>query len=262
MTDFRSWEQSPELDSGLNFVTLKSQHLNGRGDISFYQGPTPPKAIVILLHGVYGSHWSWPLLGEAHLIAAKMIQDQKISSILLAMPSDGLAGDGSAYSTRTEVDYEQWICQDVINACKKFSPNLSPNLPIFIGGLSMGGFGAMRLAFRHPHLFSAVSAHSAITRIEEFKDFIEEDIEQLNLKQELIDLAIERKSTIPPLRFDCGMDDQLIAGNRKLHRALKEQNIQHYYEEFSGGHDWSYWKSYLTKSLQFFEQILKNKIKG
>ena len=53
--------------------------------------------LVMLLHGVYGSHWAWSRKGGAHHTAARLIEQGQIPPMVLAMPSDGLWGDGSGY---------------------------------------------------------------------------------------------------------------------------------------------------------------------
>ena len=60
---------------------------------------------------------------------------------------------------------------------------------------------------------------------------------------------------LPPLRFDCGTDDHLLAGNRALHAALESRHVDHVYEEYAGGHDWVYWRLHVADTLRFFDTI-------
>ncbi|MEZ4903874.1 MAG: hypothetical protein R2822_20045 [Spirosomataceae bacterium] len=46
--------------------------------------------MVILLHGVYGSHWAWPLKAQVHQTLQTMMEEGQLPPMLLAMPSDGL----------------------------------------------------------------------------------------------------------------------------------------------------------------------------
>ncbi len=84
---------------GLRFVTVKSAALGQRADILLFV-PMQAEAqrdvpLVLLLHGVYGSHWAWAFKGGAHLTAQRLIDVRAIPPLVLAMPSDGLWGDGS-----------------------------------------------------------------------------------------------------------------------------------------------------------------------
>ena len=115
---FRTIESSPRLPQGLSFVTVKSAALGQRADLTLWSPPgTEPGAampLVILLHGVYGSHWAWALKGNAHLTAQRLIDSGTIPPMRLAMPSDGLWGDGSGYVAHaTGQDFERWIVEEV-----------------------------------------------------------------------------------------------------------------------------------------------------
>jgi hypothetical protein len=82
----------------LRFLTFKSPVLRGRGDVTLFVPLDSENAqnlpMVVLLHGVYGSHWNWALKGGAHRTAQAMIAGGEISPMVLVMPSDGLWGDG------------------------------------------------------------------------------------------------------------------------------------------------------------------------
>lgn len=267
---FRTIEFSDSrfLQAGLSHITVKSQHLKGRGDITTFVPPNVKSVgnnvpIVILLHGVYGSHWAWAYKAGAHISAGHLMASRVIHPMVLAMPSDGLWGDGSGYVQHEQRDFEAWICQDVPKAVQQLVPEVSEDSPIFIAGLSMGGYGALRLGAKYPHLFSGISGHSSITNWEEMKQFVEEDIESFPVFAEdanVFQLLHKNKDQLPPFRFDCGKDDPLIEGNRQLHAQLENESIPHHYEEFSGAHEWPYWEEHLIDSLQFFDQIITGEI--
>ena len=129
-------------------VTVKSPALGGRVDASIYL-PDQVRGldkvpVVILLHGVYGSHWVWSGMGKAHTTLQSLIEAGDVSPMILVMPSDGLWGDGSAYLKHNGKDYEKWIVDEVPRLVSEVTGNAS-DAPLFIAGLSMGGYGALRL---------------------------------------------------------------------------------------------------------------------
>jgi hypothetical protein len=67
-----------------------------------------------------------------------MIAAGEIPPLVLAMPSDGLWGDGSAYLPHLEQDFEKWIVEEVPLAAAEASDLVSAESPLFIAGLSMG----------------------------------------------------------------------------------------------------------------------------
>jgi putative tributyrin esterase len=243
---------------GLHFITVKSNALQKRADLTVFapQNTEGVLPIVILLHGVYGSHWAWAMRGQAHQTAQRLIKSGKIQPMLLVMPSDGLFEDGSGYVPHHTEDYEKWIVEDVIQVVKEqFETLVSDKSPVFIAGLSMGGFGAMRLGAKYPALFSAFSGLSSITHFEQMGVFVSnfDSLKKKALAQDgVLDWLLKNKDILPPFRFDCGRDDILIEHNRALHNHLIMNDIPHIYQEFAGGHSWDYWQKHLAKTLLFF----------
>ncbi len=260
MSPFRTIEVSdPAFESeGLRHVTVKSAALKRRADLTLWipahtGGPLP---LVILLHGVYGSHWAWAWKGGAHRTAAGLTEQGIIRPMILAMPSDGLWGDGSGYIKHgTGEDYEQWIMEEVPRAAEASTGGLTHGAPLFLSGLSMGGYGALRLGAKYGRRVAGISAHSSATHFDDLDAIVDEDLSLCRVDPAecaAIDIIREYRTTLPPLRFDCGTSDVLLPQNRALHAALTAENIPHTYEEFPGGHDWPYWQSHLADSLRFF----------
>jgi S-formylglutathione hydrolase FrmB len=110
--------------------------------------------------------------------------------------------------------------------------------------------------------FKGVSAHSAITNIEQMELFAEETVACYRQRdasdEDVLQTIVKNRSTLPALRFDCGSDDLLIKYNRDLHDQLSKQNIPHIYEEFPGEHEWPYWTEHVRRSLRFFADRLNN----
>lgn len=261
---FRTTEISnPEFESNnLRFITIKTSNLKGRGDICVFVPPGKELKnlpIVTLLHGVYGSAWIWAHKAGVHFTALKMIEEGLIKPMVLAMPSDGLWGDGSAYLPHNNKNFESWIVDDVNQAVIENIDCVSEQSHLFISGLSMGGYGALRLGAKYPEKYKAFSGLSSITNKNQMHLFVEEDEENYNQKETIsesvFELMLQNKNNLPPFRFDCGKDDLLIEHNRVLHKKLISEKIPHEYEEFEGKHEWSYWTEHIKDTLLFFNKI-------
>jgi putative tributyrin esterase len=268
MTRYRTVELS---DPGygpdhLQFLTFKSQALKGRGDVSIFLPPghegLSDIPLVLLLHGVYCSHWAWPLKGGAHVTALDLIEKGLMRPVVLAMPSDGLWGDGSGYLPHRSADYERWVVEDVVGCVTETFPCLSARSDLFIAGLSMGGYGALRLGAKYAEKFKGVSAHSSLTHPFQLAGFVEEPIDEyVGERDDELDVLFwmkRNKQKLPPIRFDCGTSDSLIEENRTLHRHLMAHNIAHSYVEFEGGHSWDYWREHLRDTFLFFNNRCMN----
>ena len=264
MSAFRTIEHSdPALaPEGLRFVTVKSAALAQRADLLVF---VPRQAeglqdlpLVLLLHGVYGSHWAWAFKGGAHRTAQRLIDAGHIPPLVLAMPSDGLWGDGSGYVRHAQQDFERWVVDEVPAAARAACAACSEASPLCIAGLSMGGFGALRLAGRHPRRFAAAAGLSAMTDVAQFDMFSSDSLAGWAAEPHDTSVlaALSTTAQPPPLHLSCGRDDPLIQANRALHAALQERGIAHEYAEHSGGHSWDYWSRHLEDTLRFFGKHL------
>jgi S-formylglutathione hydrolase FrmB len=227
--------------------------------------------VVYLLHGYSDNDTGWLQFGEANRIADEGIASGAIPPMILVMPDGGVSFyinnfDGS-------VRYEDFFI-------KEFIPHIEGKYRIRaekqyrgIAGLSMGGFGALVHAMRHPDLFAACVAFSAGVRTDE--EVVEQPEQRWNqiygpvygsgLKGK--DRLTEHLHSYSPLnlvregsperfkdvRFyiDCGDDDALSKGNCALHVALSDLKIGHEFRVRDGGHTWSYWRSGLPEGLKF-----------
>lgn len=264
---FRTVERSdPAIDAaGLEFVTVKSAALRGRADVTLF---VPPAArgvrdlpILTLLHGVYGSHWAWALKGRAHLTVERLIAQGKLPPLALLMPSDGLSGDGSGYVSQAGRDAERWIIEEIPALARQLLEGCTERSPLLLAGLSMGGFGALRLAGKYPRRLAAAAALSAVTEAAQLESFMEESTEgwsPLAADRSALAALTGSSGPVPPLRIDCGTEDPLLDANRALHRALDAAGVRHLYAERPGGHDWPYWARTLEDVLRFFAAVLQS----
>lgn len=263
MTRFPHMELSDpnnEFDN-LRFMTVRSPALNRRADTTLFVPPGCEEhdelPVCLLLHGVYGSHWAWAFSGGAHRTAQRLNETGVIKPMVLVMPSDGLLADGSGYLATADENYEQWIIEDLRNAVTEALPCVGESSKWFISGLSMGGYGALRLGAKYPEKFCGISGHSSITHVNQLKEFVEDPPETYGPQDPNdVDVAYwinEHQTRLPPLRFDCGKDDLLIEANRALHERLESARAPHTYEEFDGAHTWEYWQLHLEDTLRFFD---------
>jgi putative tributyrin esterase len=250
-------------NESLRFLNFRSDALGHRGDVVLF---TPPGfetlervPLLLLLHGVYGCQWNWWLNGNIDSVATEMLCDGRMLPMMIAMPSDGLWGDGSGYVPHPCANYEKWIVDDVPRCLREQFPQLNPE-KFFISGLSMGGYGAMRLGMKYSSRVEGISAHSSITHVAQLSQFIPYPAAAFQYAGEpetdLLHWARINGGHLPPLRFDCGTDDPLLEANRELHRALLRMNVSHEYQEYPSGHDWAYWTEHVRQTLAFCKAVL------
>ena len=263
---FLNAQLSPPIpgNENLRFLNFRGDALPFRGDVLLLIPPhfedLRDLPLLILLHGVYGCQWNWWLNGSIDRTMGEMLRDGTTVPMMIAMPSDGLWGDGSGYIRHQHADYERWIVDDIASCLRELFPQLQPG-KFLLAGLSMGGFGAMRLGMKYAARVLGISAHSSVTDVRQLSRFIPYPPEAFLFAGEedasLLQWATTNRDHLPPLRFDCGTEDSLIEENRRLHQELTALQIPHTYEEFPGGHDWPYWTEHVRQTLAFCKAVLK-----
>lgn len=261
MSRYRNARISEPVANGVRLATLYSPALKRRADLTLYvpeshEGERLP--LLVLMHGVYGSHWNWWVMGKAPEIAREMTEAGEIRPFAIAMPSDGLWKDGSGYVPHQEFDAEAWIAEDVPGFVGEFVPQIETGR-FYLAGLSMGGFGALRVGMKYAAKVKGVSAHSSVTSVDDLARFVCEPLDEYRASGAenvtILHWARTNRAILPPVRFDCGREDSLLKENRALHAALTEDGIPHSYEEYDGGHTWDYWQAHVRETFRFVSEI-------
>lgn len=249
--------------TGVWLVTQYSRALRRRADCSVFVPPGKEDAalpLLILMHGVYGSHWNWWALGNLPAIAMEMLAAGEMEPFAIAMPSDGMWGDGSGYVTHRDLDAESWIMDEVAECARAVATNVQTER-IYLAGLSMGGFGALRLGAKFAARVAGISAHSPVTSLADLREYVQDPASAYRAAgkrdAEVLYWMWRNRADLPPIRFDCGTEDALLESNRALHTALEKARIPHVYEEAPGGHDWPYWKKQVRSTLRFVSEIAR-----
>jgi S-formylglutathione hydrolase FrmB len=131
-----------------------------------------------------------------------------------------------------------------------------------IGGLSMGGYGALRAALAYPDRFASAHSHSGAvmhgshTWAEPVPWMPETQtifgLDPRGTHHDLLHLAKTVPTRLrPALHLDCGKSDFLLDNNRLFHRKLTALRYPHTYREHPGDHNWDYWDTHIRTGLDF-----------
>ena len=141
----------------------------------------------------------------------------------------------------------------------------------WIGGVSMGGFGAIHTGLGFPERFGKIIALSSALIIHEIKDqkpgfknsMADYDYytsvfgplgqleESRNNPEKQIKELLKNGKTIPDLYMACGTEDFLLEENRAFRDFLAEKGVSLCYKESPGIHDWKFWNEYLDKGIRW-----------
>ncbi len=227
--------------------------------------------VVYLLHGYTDNDIAWIQFGDANMIADKAIADQEIPAMILVMPDAGVSWYVNNYND--SVRYEDFFFKEFIPYTESHYRILTEKRYRAVAGLSMGGYGALVYALKHPGMFSSCVAFSAgVFTDDQIINMGNKEWETLfgpvfnpQLKgterltkqfKEDDPLYLIKNGNIDSLKsvryyIDCGDDDFLYKGNSAMHVLMREMNIPHEYRVRDGSHNWTYWRSGLLDGLKF-----------
>lgn len=229
--------------------------------------------ILYFLHGLGDNEQTFIHTGAWNLVE-DLREKGRLKEFLIATP----AGAASFYinSRDGKARYEDFLLRE-------FFPFIESHYRVRLGrtnraisGISMGGYGALHLAFRHPELFFSVSAHSAAL-IEKLPVFLSGNGSAPAPGRARIlggvfglppdpgfwernsPLTLARTASLSGLKiyFDCGSEDDFgfDAGAVALDKILTSRKIPREFHLYPGRHDWSYFASHLEASLSFHSAL-------
>lgn len=216
---------------------------------------TAPFRTVYLLHGLSDDYTIW-----LRRTGVERYLDAMATPPLIVMPDGGTGFYGDAVDGDA---YEAALLTDLVPRIERTFPVRAERDGRSLAGLSMGGYGALRLALRRPDMFCAAASHSGALQFGHsterwdntpYPPFIRRILGENHVGGpfDLYALTQECPATErPALYIDCGTEDFLIGDNREFHAFLVAQSIQHIYIEHPGAHTWDYWDTYVRDSLTF-----------
>ena len=233
---------------------------------SFDANKTKHFPILYSLHGLGDNEQFFVHSGLWNLVE-DMQEKADLKEFLIATPD----GDASFYinSKDGKDRYEDFLLQEFFPFIEKRYRVAPGRANRAISGVSMGGYGALHLAFRHPELFVAASAHSAAL-IEKLPSFLGNAPQSprarvlgavfgsppdLSFWEQNSPLTLARRANLAGLHiyFDCGDRDDygFEAGAVALDKILTTRHIAHEFHLYPGRHDAAYFGEHLPASPAF-----------
>ena len=216
--------------------------------------------VLYLLHGHSGNYADWVTKAKGFEKAADDYQ------MMIVCPDGGF---GSWYwdsPIDPNFQYETYISKELINWIDNKYKTIKSAKARAITGLSMGGHGALFLAFRHQDVFGAAGSMSGGVDIRSFPlnwDMAKrlgnysEQPERWE-KNTVINLLYLLKPNSLKLIIDCGTEDFFYRVNENLHAQLLVRNIPHDYITRPGAHDWPYWNNAIHYQLLFMSNYFNS----
>lgn len=227
--------------------------------------PAPKKfKTLYLLHGYLGNYTDW-------LSGTRIQRWAEERDLAVVMPS----GDNSFYVDRPATGncYGKFISQELVEVTRRMFPLSHRREDTYIGGLSMGGYGALRNGLANPKTFGAVISLSGASPIFGDPKMLEKQpqdadaiafgtavfgpMPQALYSEHNLWVLIQKlakklpASRWPRLYIACGTEDGLLPVNRLLHDCLEKNGILVTYREAPGNHNWDFWDDQIKQVIDW-----------
>lgn len=211
---------------------------------------------VYMLHGALDCGDSW----LTHTDLEDLVDSTRIVAVL---PSCG----NSFYLDEPQgLAWFTYITEELPEYLQSILPLSDRREDRFIGGLSMGGYGALHAALKKPERYGKVFALSGAVDLRRTAFFVSSCGASLpshmrcrkelpGSQWDLFPLAKQASpEALPEIFMACGKQDFLFGDNRNLIRAFEDAGISYEWMENDGDHEWSFWKNHLGPAFAFLKK--------
>ena len=219
------------------------------------EAPETGYPTLFLLHGLTDDHSIWQRRTSIERYA-----DEHHAAVV--MPTTRLGWYTNTHAGERYLDY---ISDELVHAVRRMFPRLSHRREdTFVAGLSMGGYGALNCALKHPELFSRAASLSGALDVSVLvqnpmplgKPFCWEDVfgplqDIQGSEHDLFRTAEELQHNRPEIWMWCGTEDDLYPMNLKMRDHLRALGYSLHYSDSPGDHTWKYWNREIQNVLKW-----------
>ena len=234
-------------------VVLPIDKLSDSGEVT---ASDKPFKTLYLLHGVFGNHTDW--------VSGTGIQRwAEERDLAVVMPS----GENMFYVDIPELgNFYSGFIRELVELTRRAFPLSERKEDTFIGGLSMGGYGALMNGLKYHDLFGCIVALSAVNNVEypmegffyqstPFMKAIFGEMEaakksEINVNWQIRQMAAEGHKD-QKIYMACGREDDLLFESRGMRKEFEDGGFAITYEEGPGAHEWDFWDTYIRKALEW-----------
>lgn len=213
-----------------------------------------------LLHGVFGNYTDW--------VSGTCIQrwaEDKDLAVIMPCGENHFYVDCQANGER----FSEFIGRELPEKMRALFTLSEKREDTFIGGLSMGGYGAITNGLKYSETFGRIAGLSSgliLDRLESAEPELTERVFGPDFKKTIFGDPIigsdkdyhalakrlaDSEKPLPEIYLCCGTEDDLLEANRAYARELKDLGYPVSYEEGPGGHDWEFWNTYIKKVVDW-----------
>jgi putative tributyrin esterase len=228
---------SEALEVGTSATVLLPQATSAQIGVA-EQARSGPPPVLYLLHGLSDDHTAWLRYTSIERYCGE------VGGLAVVMPAVGR----SFYADEVHGHrYWEYVSEELPQLVAQFFRVSSEPEDTFVAGLSMGGYGALKLALTHPGRYAAAASLSGALDVVGLAG----DGERDELFQRVYDGTpgpeddlfhlLEQADGVPPLHVSCGTEDELLESNRRFVAAAEDRGVELTTDFRPGEHEWGLW---------------------
>lgn len=222
--------------------------------------------VLYLLHGLRDHYTAW--------LSKTNLADFAEKYELIIVTPEGNDGWYSNNVSDANQKYEDYVIKELIPEIDSRFRTIADRHGRAIAGLSMGGYGALKLGIKYGSRFAFAGSLSGAlkatqwkqddlkrfpTLYDELKKIFGEENNPSRAENDPYELIKNAKGALPYFYIDCGTSDFLISNSREFVALLAEKKFPYEYRELPGEHNWAYWNKQIKALLQVLEPVLQVK---
>lgn len=203
-----------------------------------------------MLHGRGGNYKEWVNYGLLDA-ATRLIDSGAIAPLIIVLPQGG-----QNYWVNHANNGPRWgdfVARDLVHEIDAHFRTMPQREKRAVGGVSMGGCGALQLSMKYNEVFAVVGAHSPALRTRETAPdyFGDQAWFDAHSPVPLFKAYPERAKRLT-LKIDMGEQDTWHESAEAFHHQLDEEKITHVWQSRAGGHSGEYWGRYVEEYLRYY----------
>lgn len=237
---------SESLQRGTSIRVVLPQATEAQIGVAEVDASGPPP-VLYLLHGLSDDHTAWTRYTSIERYAAAR-------GLAVVMP----AVDRSFYANEVHGHrYWDWVSEELPRLVATFFRISQAPEDTFVAGLSMGGYGALKLAFTRPERYAAAASLSGALdlvrlqgrpdREEVFRRVFDGPVGPTDDLFALLDAA----EGVPPLHVSCGTEDVLFQDSERMAAAARAAGVEVTEDLRPGDHEWGLWDAVIREVVDW-----------
>lgn len=238
---------SDALQVGTSLCVVLPQTTRAQVGVSSTTSQEGPPPLLYLLHGLSDDHTAW----SRYTSVSRYAEEAGLAVVMPAVHRSFYADERHGHR------YWEFVSEELPAVVASFFRVSDDPARTYVAGLSMGGYGAIRLALSHPERYAAAASMSgALDVARAMADPARAELRRrvfgtrVAADEDLFALLEDARS-VPPLHLSCGTEDPLLDSTTGFADAAVAAGHDVTLDLRAGGHEWAFWDEEIRRVIKW-----------